>query len=655
MKRLILKILIPLFTLSFINNLYAKLPEISENDVTEIFQNIMDGHVSHKRLTPIIAKRILINFLEELDPSKTYFVEEEIQQWTNPSPQTIENLIYGYYKSDFTEFFNIHKLMTRAIKRRDALEQELVTLLPPKEPIDREQFKEMAWAKNEEELLQRLKEIRLLQLEMAETLDNELKEKSLQLIQKKRENYEEDLTLASDMEIKRKILSLILKASASSLDTHTSYFTPGEASQFLIGVQQRLFGIGVQLRDDLNGLTVVKILDGGPAAKSKNLKENDRIIAVDGEPIVGMDITEAVEFIRGQEGTSVNLTILRESADENAKMKDERLEITMTRGEVVLNEMRYEKFIEPYGDGVIATLRLYSFYQDPNSSSANDIAKEIKELKEQYDLKGVILDLRYNSGGMLLQAVNVTGLFINKGIVVSIKDQSGSLHHLRDIDGKTIWDGPVVVLTSRLSASAAEIVAQTLQDYGRAILVGDNNTYGKGSFQTLTVNAQTGQINPKGEYKVTQGRYYTVSGKSPQLTGVKSDIVVPGSFSELDIGESFATNPLENDHIAEQFDDTLSDIPFFQRQKIAKLYLHNLQPKLNTYTQHLEKLTRNSQLRIEGNKTYQGFLNEIKKKTELDKEALEYYNLNDLQLTEASNILKDLIMLTEKRHTQEAA
>ena len=246
--------------------------------------------------------------------------------------------------------------MIKAIVRREALEKTLVDLPAPTDPVDREQFKEMVWAKNEDELMNRLTQIRLLQLEMADKLDDDLKEKSLQLIKKKRENYEEDLTTAPQNEINKKILSFILKASASSLDTHTNYFTPGEATQFLIGVQQRLFGIGVQLRDDLNGLTVMKILDGGPAAKNKELKEKDRIIAVDGEPIVGMDITEAVEFIRGQEGTDVNLTVLRESSDEEAKLKDERLKITITRGEVVLNEMRYEKFIEPYGEGVIATL-----------------------------------------------------------------------------------------------------------------------------------------------------------------------------------------------------------------------------------------------------------------------------------------------------------
>ena len=436
MRQLFFRTLISLVFLSFGGSLYAKLPEINEKDVTEIFQNIMDGHVTHKRLTPVLVKRILINFLEELDPSKTYFVEDEIQYWTNPTTQTLENIIYSYYKHDFKDFFNIHKLMIKAIERRKTLEQTLIDLPSPTIPVDREQFKEMLWAKNEDGLLERLTQIRLLQLEMSEKLDDDLKEKSLQLIQKKRENYEEDLTTVPHDEINKKILSFILKASASSLDTHTNYFTPGEATQFLIGVQQRLFGIGVQLRDDLNGLTVMKILDGGPAAKNKKLKEKDRIIAVDGELIVGMDITEAVEFIRGQEGTDVKLTVLRESADKEAKLKDERLEITITRSEVVLNEMRYETFIEPYGEGVIATLRLYSFYQDPKSSSASDISKEIAELKKKYNLKGIILDLRYNSGGMLLQAVNVTGLFINKGIVVSIKDQTGSLHHLRDIDGK---------------------------------------------------------------------------------------------------------------------------------------------------------------------------------------------------------------------------
>ena len=159
---------------------------------------------------------------------------------------------------------------------------------------------------------------------------------------------------------------------------------------------------------------------------------------------------------------------------------------------------------------------------------------------------------------MLSQAVGVTGLFITKGVVVGIKDHTGSIQYLRDLDGKMLWDGPLIVLVNKASASASEIVAQTLQDYGRAIVVGDKNTYGKGSFQTFTLNtSKEGSVNPEGEYKVTRGRYYTVSGKTPQLKGVEADIIVPGPLSEMELGEAFAKYPLENDSIKANYDDDL--------------------------------------------------------------------------------------------------
>ena len=254
---------------------------------------------------------------------------------------------------------------------------------------------------------------------------------------------------------------------------------------------------------------------------------------------------------------------------------------------MVLKETRYETNYEPFGDGVIAYLRLYSFYQDPDSSSSSDLAKEIKKLKDSHKIKGIILDLRYNSGGMLSQAVEVTGLFITKGIIVSIKDDAGNVQHLRELDGKTAWDGPLMVLINRASASASEIVAQTLQDYGRALVVGDDHSYGKGSFQTFTLSsAKNGSVNPQGEYKVTRGRYYTVSGKSPQLHGVISDVLVPGPFSEMEIGEQYAKYPLEGDQIKENFNDDLSDIPFLSKRQSA----HAVQVRPAAEAGHLRQI-----------------------------------------------------------------
>jgi carboxyl-terminal processing protease len=408
----------------------------------------------------------------------------------------------------------------------------------------------------------------------------------------------------------------------------------------MIQLQQRLFGIGAQLRDDLNGFTVVKIIEGGPASRNTGLKANDRIIAINGEPVVGLEITEAVELIRGEEGSLVTMTVLRPNPE-----KEEKLEITIIRGEVVIKEARIESKVVPFGDGVIAHITLHSFYQDPLRSSASDIFEEINKIHNEHLLKGVILDLRLNAGGILPQAVAVTGLFITKGIVCSIKDNHGDIEHLRDIDSRIAYDGPLIVLTSKASASASEIVAQTLQDYGRAIIVGDEHTYGKGTFQTITFDGDhNGRINPKGEFKVTRGKYYTVSGKSPQLVGVVPDIVIPGFYSETELGERHTKNPLANDSIAENFNDDLSDVPVNQRDQISWLYRFNLQPKIKTYTRHLPLLRKNSQIRIENESFYQSFLTQLKEE-DIKLERVELFVKFDPQLHEAINVMKDLILL----------
>ena len=537
--------------------------------------------------------------------------------------------------------------MTHAIQKRHELEKQINLSDLPKN-VKPEEFKDMKWAANEHELLVRLTKIKALQLEAASKLNEDQKEKSLQRIVKYQAKHEEDLLNSDPVHRDHLVETDLLKSLARSLDTHTAYFTPDEAQQFMINVQQRLFGIGAQLRDDLNGFTVVKIIDGGPAAKNKELKVKDRIIAVNGEPVVGMDITDVVDLIRGEENTPVTLTVIRESGEEPHK-KEEKLDVTIKRGEVVLKESRYEANFEPYGDGVVVHLRLYSFYQDPESSSASDLTKEIEKMKVDHKVKGIILDLRSNSGGMLSQAVAVSGLFIGKGVVVSIKEDVENIQHLRHLDNKVEWDGPLIVLINRATASASEIVAQALQDYGRAIIVGDDHSYGKGTFQTFTLNTQTNSVNPKGEYKVTRGMYYTVSGKSPQLSGVISDIDVPGALSELEIGEKFSKFPIPNNSIKPEFDDDLSDIPASQLSQVKKLYKFNLQPKLIKYTQFIPILKKNSEERIKTNKNYQNFIKEIKKNENnelIDEEHPEdHFGQNDLQLGETYNIMKDLILL----------
>lgn len=649
---MIRKILIfGLATTALLLPLESKLPNIDSPKVMEKVHEIVKSHASHSKITNEILQRILVNFIEELDPNKTYFTESDIEPWINPSPSFINTALSQYNSGNFKLFFDIQSKMVSAIDRRHRLDKKIDLQNLPKK-VDPKEFKDMKWAATENELLTRLERIKSIQLETSEKLNEELRDKSLQRMQKNQAKFEEEITDTDPLHREQFVLSYVLKATASALDAHTSYFTPGEATQFMINVQQRLFGIGAQLRDDLNGFSVVKIIEGGPAYEKKELKVKDRIVAVDNEPVVGMDILSAVELIRGKEGTLVNLTIIREVGEGDDK-KEEQHEIKITRGEVVLKETRYETSFEPYGDGVIAYLKLFSFYQDPENSSSIDLAKEINRLKKEHNIKGVILDLRYNSGGMLSQAVGVTGLFITKGIVVGIKDNTGNVQYLRDLDSKTLWDGPLIVLANRASASASEIVAQALQDYGRAIVIGDDHTYGKGSFQTFTLNAnEEGDVNPEGEYKVTRGRYYTVSGKTPQLTGVLSDIVVPGPLSEIDIGEKFSKYPLENDSIRQNFNDNLSDIPYLQRQKIKLLYRHDLQKKLDIYEPYLDKLKTNASHRLENNKNYQAFLKELKKENADESDTEEQFGQNDLQLTETYNIMKDLILMMEVNQLQ---
>lgn len=637
---------------------HARPAEIGPSDVQNKLNEMMRLHATYKKLDSTLVKRALQNYLELLDPNKTYLLESDVKTWTEPSDALVQQLLSDYRRANYKVFFDIQDVMKMAILRRQAWEKDNESMPLPKK-VDIAELKDLEWAPDQKTLVDRLLKIRSLQHDAVEKLEPELRKTSYQRIAKRRALTEEEILTSDEKKQRAFVMTNVLKATAAALDAHTSYFTPEEATQFMIAVQQRLFGIGAQLRDDINGLSVVKIVEGGPAATSGQLKLKDKIIAVNKVPVVGMDIADAVELIRGQEGTPVVLTVLREvSPDEKLteaegvkNPSEKTLDIELLRGEVVIQDARYETSFEPFGEGVIGHLRLHSFYQDPEHTSASDLTKEIQTLARNHSLKGIILDLRGNTGGLLAQAVAVTGLFITKGVVVSIKDETGQIQRLRDLDGKMLWDGPLIVLIDRASASASEIVAQTLQDYGRAIVVGDDHSYGKGSFQTFTLNgSKYGRVNPTGEYKVTRGSYYTVSGKTPQLIGVQSDVVIPGPYSQLDIGEKYLKYPLVNDQIDPSFDDDMLDVPEMQREALLALYRFDLQPKLDVYTKRIPQLKKNSEIRINQNKTYQALLGELKKKAiETEEDPTDKIGKNDLQLDEAYNAMKDLIILSQNQ------
>lgn len=637
-----------LFSIMFsLSNVYAgKLPNLSKEETSQKIHEIMRSHATCQDISIELVERALKNFISDLDPNKTYFLENEIVKWIEPTEELLQEAVTSYKQKDYLPFYEIYNVIISAIKRHNELEKQISSeSLEKSKPID---FKNLKWCKDENELLSHLKNIRSLQKESAQKFDKEIGDQFLQRVNKRRLNKEETILGKNPQDRENFILVSILKATSSAMDSQTAYFTPAEAGQFMIQVQQKLFGIGAQLRDDLNGFSIVHLLEGSPAIYENKLRIGDKIIAVDKTPVVGMELVDAVELIRGPKGSTVLLTILRNTPSGINESTEEKLDIEVTRGEIVLKEGRFTSSWDSFGDGIIAHINLLAFYQDSESSSSEDLKKEIETLKSKYNLKGIILDLRNNSGGLLPQAVSVSGLFLKKGVIVSVKDNTGEVVHLRNVEGKPIWTGPLIVLTNKTSASAAEIVAQTIQDYGRALVVGDEQTYGKGTFQTFTVNAaQSKKINPKGEYKVTRGRYYTVSGKSPQLIGVKPDIVVPGPLSNIEIGEKFSKYPLGSDVINPDFDDDLSDIPPMHKAYMANFYKKDLQQIITSNTALLPLLRQNSEQRISANKGYQKFIKELTEKEDPDSAIFNLFDYYDLQLAEAKNILKDLILLSK--------
>lgn len=627
----------------------AESPQLKPADVISKTQEILEAHCSYKRLTPKLMERALSNYLDALDPAKTYLVKSEIALYLTPTPEMSEEILKQFQAGDFSRFTEIYAMMERAIERREAIEGQIAGAEFPTD-VKPQEFKDPDWAEDVDALKDRLLRLRALQYRVATRLEADSPELTFDRVDKRRHSREQQIYGLNEERREGQILVTVLKATASALDAQTTYFTPQEAQDFLIQVQQRLYGIGVQLRDSLNGFTIVRLVEGGPAWTQGGLRANDLIVAVNGEPVVGMDITDFVRLVRGEGGSEVSLTILRE-VGKGEERREERLEVPVVRGEVVFKETRIEADYQPFGDGVIGCISLYSFYQDERYSSASDVAEEIAKLQEQHNLKGLILDLRHNAGGLLPQAIDVAGLFITKGIVAAIKSSRGEIQYLRDLDAAVAWDGPLVVLTSRLSASAAEIVAQSLQDYGRAIVVGDAESFGKGTYQTSTLDLM-GSNGPSGlgEYKVTRGTYYTVSGKSPQLVGVRADIRVPGVFSELEVGEQYSKFPIDNDRIAANFHDDLSDVPLLHRAGVRKEYHFDLQPRLSKWSRYIKPLSDNSAERIQKSVNYQAFLEQLKEEDWTESEPA--FGKNDLQLDEAYQIMKDMIYLDQLQTTQ---
>ena len=373
------------------------------------------------------------------------------------------------------------------------------------------------------------------------------------------------------------VLQVYLTALMRVYDPHSDYYGKSMLENFAMSMNLSLFGIGALLESE-DGFCKIKELKPGPALRSKKLKPGDRIVGVaqgDGEPVdvVDMKLSKVVDMIRGPKDTKVRLTVLPVDATDPSA----REEVSLVRDKIKLeDEEAKSKIIEVSAtDHTVARLGIIdlpSFYagfdlKDGNptqlaSSSASagakstteDVARLLKKLIAE-KVAGVILDLRHNGGGSLEEAINLTGLFIKEGPVVQVKDAEGNLIKDEDNDPSVLYDGPLIVLTDRFSASASEILAGALQDYGRALIVGDSSTHGKGTVQSLIqlepyVRRLVGDsTNNPGAVKVTIRKFYRPSGSSTQLKGVVPDLVLPSRNDYVEVGEVSLENPLAWDTI----------------------------------------------------------------------------------------------------------
>lgn len=562
-----------------------------------------DDHYLQEPLDQTISKRFFDQYIEMLDGRRENFLQSDMDEFAKYRTALGDYTVGGHGRADLTPAYVIFERFEQRLEQHTAYDLALLKQdnfnfkTDERVMIDR---RDAPWPKNLAEaqdlwrreltldfLQERLtREISttnaLVVLPLPENTDAEIADKLAH-------HYEWVMHMITNSDSDY-ILQVYLDALAHAYDPHSDYLNNENAQSFSISMSLALFGIGAQLREDEGYCTVDSLVPGGPAKRSGQIHQGDRIVAVaqSNQPpvnVVDMDLGKVVELIRGPKGTEVRLTLT--SADQPTM----RRMVVLTRDEIKLaDEHAHADLIErPDGHGGtnrLGVIDLPSFYasmdmsdepdQLPPSYTTVDVRNLIQKLQQE-NVSGIILDLRNNPGGSLEEAVNFTGLFIKGGPVVLARDPNGEVNIYSDTDTTQTYSGPLVVLVDRLSASAAEIAAAALQDYGRAVVVGDSSTFGKGTVQDiirlrpLVFPATPTATNDPGDVKITIRKFYRVTGASTQFKGVIPDIVLPDVLSyNTEIGETNLENALPW--------DTISSVPF-DKVDLVSPYLPQLREK----------------------------------------------------------------------------
>ena len=532
----------------------------------EIVKYVLDkGHYQSKDVNNELSEKIFNTYLDLIDSQKKYFLISDLKEFKKYKLQLDDQWL-----SYDLAFFNL--TFERLLQRMNEVEAFLPSLFENrfnfelKEEINFD-FKNMSYSKNNRERIDRWRkqfkytaldiyDIKISEKKLAFKNNKDLKLKSnsellnesTELVKK---NINQVFDLINDLE-KKDWFSTYINSFVTQFDPHTYYFQPEAKERFDMNISGKFDGIGARLSKKDGGIEIVEIILGGPVWRDKKIEIGDEIIKVgqaDQLPVgvIGMRLEDAIKLIKGPKGTEVRLT-LRKKIDGEIKV------VSIIRDEVLLEETYAKSTIIKKNNKSFGLISLPKFYVDfdnyKEKNCAADVKNEILKLKKE-GIQGLVLDLRNNGGGALQTVVEMTGLFIEKGPIVQVKSTGNRKKILSDNDPSIVWDGPLVVLVNQMSASASEILAAALQDYGRAIIIGSTQSFGKGTVQNI-VDLNRFLSNSQfdlGALKITTDKFYRINGGSVQIEGVKSDIVIPNSYSFLEIGESDEKNPLSWDQI----------------------------------------------------------------------------------------------------------
>ncbi|MBI2513426.1 MAG: carboxy terminal-processing peptidase [Opitutae bacterium] len=536
---------------------------LMQNEVRTL-KNMLDYvHFNRNGLRAEDYPKLITDYMALLDPQRLYFTAGDEQSLRRLYGTNLENNIA--FSGNIDAAFRIYGLFEQRVGSRvtwvhaqlakdiDLASDETYTIDRSKSPWPADQAEaDSLWS-------------RRLKAELInELLNKKTPEAAKATMAKRFDRFLKNTSEVHPDEIEARFLTAFTRL----YDPHSSYFSATDLEDFNVDINLHLVGIGAVLTVDEEGYCkIVSIVPGGPADLTGKVKPNDKIVAVqqDGqEPVdvVGMRNKQIVQMIRGAKGTKVTLSIIPQKAVDQSKTE----QVAIVRDVIKINQARAsaELFEVPDATGKInpiGVITLNSFYGEngdtdeaTRASASNDVAELIEKLKKE-NLTALVLDLRRNGGGLLSEAINLSGLFIEQGPVVQVRDSAGRVSVGRDTNRTVAYDGPLAILTSRFSASASEIFAGAMQNYGRAVIIGDSSTYGKGTVQVIF---EMSNYLPKlardygkaGAAKLTTQKYYLPNGSSTQKKGVIPDIVLPSVDDYIEVGEATEPNALIWDEIS---------------------------------------------------------------------------------------------------------